>query len=130
MRSGEICSPSVRSTPSNMPKHPRVTSIQHHFPSGVGRAPSYATSHYSPSTSINDIESNLKAIIATGVSFNDPNIINVVVKPDEFSDDLVEALQDNILKDEVMMEFLTDVRCKAIEFESDMREPLVRQNSC
>ena len=110
------------------PKNPRITSIQHD--SDVGRTPSYPSSHYASSTKIGDAKANLKTILANRVSFNDPNIIDVVVKPDEFSDDLVEALQDDILKDEVMMEFLTDVRCKAIEFESDMREPLVRQNSC
>ena len=95
-----------------------------------GRTPSYATSHYSSSTNICDDKADLEAIIATRVSFNDPNIVDVLVKPDEVSADIVKALQDNILKDDVMMDFLTDVRCKAIKFESDMYERLVRQNCC
>ena len=64
-------------------KYPLTTSIQHH--SDLGRTPSYLASHYS-STNISDAKANLKTILATRVSFNDPNIIDVLIKPDEASD--------------------------------------------
>jgi len=126
-------SPSLLPTPSNMeppttPKHPRVTSIQHD--SDVGRTPSYPTSHYSSSTNIDDAKANLKTILANRVSFNDPNIVNVLVKPDEVSADIVKALQDNISKNQVIKKFLADVRRMAIPLESHMYKPLVRRNCC
>ena len=86
------------------PKHPRVTSIQHD--SDVGhRTPSYPTAHYSSSTNIGDAKADLKTILATRVSFNDPNIVDVLVKPDEVSPDIVKALQEYLLKDEVITNF-------------------------
>ena len=126
-------SPSLLPTPSNMeppttPKHPRVTSIQHE--SDVGRTPSHPTSHYTSSTNIDDAKANLKTILATRVSFNDPNIVDVLVKPDAVSDDIVKALQDYISKHQVITEFLTDVSHKAIPLESMMYKPLVRRNYC
>ena len=112
--------------PPTAPKHPRVTSIQHD--SDVCRTPSYPTSQHFSFTNMGDAKANLKTILATRVSFNDPNIVDVLVKPDEVAADIVKALQDNILKGEVIMELLADVRCKATEFESDMYKPLVRRN--
>ena len=94
----------------------------------MGRAPSYPTSHYSESTNIGDAKADLKTILATRVFFNDPNIVDVLVKPDEVGANIVKALQDDLLKNEVIMDFLTDVRHNAIEFEIDMYEPLVRRN--
>ena len=96
----------------------------------MGRTPSYPSSHYSSSTNVDDAKSNLKTILATRVTFNDPNIVDVLVKPDEVGAHIVKALRDNMLKNEVIIEFLTDVRHKAIEFEIDMYEPLVRRNRC
>src|SRR5258706_8665074 len=110
------------------PKNPRITPILHDF--DLGRTPSYPMAHYSSSTSINDAKSNLKTILATRVSFNDPNIVNVLVKPDEVSADIVKALQDNISKNQVIKKFLADVRRKAIPLESHMYKPLVRRNCC
>ena len=127
-------SPSLLLPPSNMeapttPKHPRVTSIQHE--SDVGRrTPSYPSSHYSSSTKIGDAKANLKTILATRVSFNDPNIVDVLVKPDEVSTDIVKALQDYISKDEVITNFLTDVGREVIAFERHMCKPLVCRNCC
>ena len=109
-------------------RHPRITSILHDF--DLGRTPSYPTSHYSSSTNVDDTKTNLKTILATRVSFNDPNIVDVLVKPDEVGAHIVKALRDNMSKNEVVMEFLTDVRHKASEFEIDMYEPLVRRNCC
>jgi hypothetical protein len=78
--------------PPTTPKHPRVTSIQHD--SDLGRTPSHPSSYYSSSTNIDDAKANLKTILATRVSFNDPNIVDVLVKPDEASADIVKDLQD------------------------------------
>ena len=115
-------------TPSNMeapttPKHSRLTDIQHN--SDVGRTPSYPTSHYSSSTNIADAKANLKTILATRVSFNDPNIVDVLIKPNEVSDDFVKNVKDHISKDEVIMDFLAAVRSKTVQSESDMYKPLV-----
>ena len=118
-------------THSNMegpstPKHPRLTSIQHD--SDLGRTPSYLTFHYSSSANINDAKSNLKTILAIRVSFNDPNIGDVLIKPDEVSGKVVNALKEYISKDRGIKDLLKGVRNQAVQFESDMYEPLVRQN--
>ena len=118
-------------SPSNMegsatPKHSRLTSILHDF--DLGSTPSNPMTHYSSSTSIDDAKANLKTILATRVSFNDPNIVDVLTRPDEVGTHIVKALQDDMLKNEVITDFLTDVRHNAIEFEIDMYEPLVRRN--
>ena len=115
-------------TPSNMeapttPKHPRLTDIQHD--SDPGRTPSYPTSHYTSSTNISDAKANLKTILATRVSFNDPNIVDVLIKPDEVNDDFVKKVKDHISKDKVIMRFLSAVRRKAVRSEGDMYKPLV-----
>ena len=112
--------------PPTTPKHPRVTSIQHD--SDVGRTPSYPTSHYTSSTNTNDAKTNLKTILATRVSCNDPNIVDVLVKPVEVSADIVKALQDYISKHQVITRFLDDVTQEVIPYESDMYKPLVRRN--
>ena len=114
--------------PPTTPKHPRVTSIQHD--SDVGRTPSHPSSHYTSSTKIGDAKTNLKTILATRVSCNDPNIVDVLVKPDEVSADIVSALQDYISKHQVITKFLDDVTREVIPFESHMYTPLVRRNSC
>ena len=114
--------------PPTTPKHPRVTSIQHD--SDVGRTPSYPSSHYSSSTKIGDAKTNLKTILATRVSFNDPNIVDVLVKPDEVSADIVRALQDYISKRQVITRFLDEVTREVIPLESHMYKPLVRLNCC
>jgi hypothetical protein len=90
---------------------------------------SYPTSYYSSSTNIDDAKSNLKTILATRVSFNDPNIVDVLIKPDEVSDQFVNTMKDLISNDPVIMAFLTDVRHRDVEFEVDMYKPLVRRNS-
>ena len=115
-------------TPSNMeapttPKHPRLTDIQHH--SDVGRTPSYPTAHYSSSTNIADAKANLKTVLATRISFKDPNIVDVLIKPAEVSDDFVKKVKNYISKDDVIMAFLFAVRSKTAPQESDMYKPLV-----
>ena len=110
------------------PKHPRITSIQHD--SDVGRTPSYPSSHYASSTKIGDAKANLKTILANRVSFNDPNIVDVLVKPDEVSADTVKALQDYISKHQVITKFLDEVTREVIPLESQMYKPLVRRNCC
>ena len=114
--------------PPTTPKHPRVTSIQHD--SDVGRTPSYPSSHFTSSTKIGDAKTNLKTILATRVSFNDPNIVDVLIKPDEVSADIVKALQDDISKHQVITQFLADVTREVIPLESHMYTPLVRRNCC
>ena len=109
-------------------KHPRVTSIQHD--SDVGRTPSYPSSHYSSSTKMGDAKTNLKTILATRISFNDPNIVDVLVKPNEVSADIVKDLQDYISNNQMITEFLADVAREAIPLESHMYKPLVRRNCC
>jgi hypothetical protein len=105
------------------PKHARVISLQHD--SDLGRTPSYPTSHYSSSTNINDAKTNLKTILATRVSFNDPNIVDVLIKPDEVSDEFVKTVKDYILEDQVIVDFLTAVRAQTVQLERDMYKPLV-----
>ena len=105
------------------PKHPPLTSIQHN--SDSGRTSSYPTSQYSSSTNTTDAQSNLKTILATRVSFNDPNIVDLLIKPNEVSDDFVKNVKDHISKDEVIMAFLSAVRSKAVQNESEMYKPLV-----
>ena len=86
---------------------------------------------YYPSTStdVNDAKADLKIILATRVSFNDPNILDVLIKPDEVSDDLVKNIKDYISKDQDILDFLSAVRYQTVEFiESDMYEPLVRRD--
>ena len=131
--SGDFHSPSLllpfpNMEPSTVPKHPRATSIQHD--SDVGRTPSYPSSHYTSSTKIGDANANLKTILATRVSFNDPNIVDVLVKPDEVSADIVKALQDYISKHKLITRFLDDVAREVIPLESHMYTPLVRRDCC
>ena len=71
------------------PKHQRATSIQL-LDSNLGRTPSQPTSHYYSSTKIIDAKANLKTILATRVSYNDPDIVDVLVKPNEVSDEFVQ----------------------------------------
>jgi len=115
-------------TPSNVegpstPKHPRVSSIQHD--ANVGRTPSFPTPHYVSSTNINDAKTNLKAILATRVSYNDPNIVDVLVKPDQVSDKLVKTIKDQILREKATKNFLNAVRRQTVQLESEMYKPLV-----
>jgi hypothetical protein len=129
--SGDPLLPISPTTPSNMegpstPKHPRLTSIQHD--SDLRRTPSYSTSHYSSSTNFSDAKANLKTILATRVSFNDPNIVDVLIKPDEVDDRSVQSMKDYILNDQVIMDFLTAVRYQTVQLESDMYKPLVRRH--
>ena len=129
--SGELSLPIPPTIRSNMdgpstPKHQRVSLLQ--LESDMGRTPSYPTSHYTSSTNITDAKSNLKTIIATRVSFNDPNIVDVLVKPNEVRGILVKALRAHIMEKEVIVNFLTQVREKKIKLESHMYKPLVRGN--
>ena len=118
-------------TPSNMegpstPKHPRVSSIQH--AANVGRTPSFPTPHYVSSTNINDAKTNLKAILATRVSYNDPKIVDVLVKPDQVSDELVKTIRTHILGHQVTKDFLDAVSGQTVRLESEMYKPLVRRS--
>jgi len=108
------------------PKHPRVTSIQHD--SDLGRTPSQPTSHYSSSTNITEAKANLKATLATRVSYNDPKIVDVLVQPDKVSDKFVQGVQDSISTDKDIMDFLAAIRGQTVRFERDMYKPLVRRN--
>ena len=109
------------------PKHQRVSSIQRE--SDLGRTPSYPTSHYTSSTKIADAKANLKTILATRVSFKDPNIVDVLVKPNEVSGPLVKALRAQIMANKATKDFLSGVRQQEIKLESEMYKPLVRRNS-
>jgi len=108
------------------PKNPRLTSIQ--LDSELGRTPSYPTTHYTSSTNIADAKTNLKTTLATRVSFNDPNIVDVLIKPDKVGDDLVKNIKDYISKDPDIQRFLTAVCDQTYQYESDMYKPLVRRN--
>ena len=120
--------PISSTTPSNTgaptPKHPPFTTIHD---SDLGRAPSYPPFYDSSSTNISDAKSNLKTILANRVSFNDPNIVDVLIKPDEVNDHFVKYMKHYISKDEAIMGFLTHLRCQAV-LESEMHEPLVGRN--
>jgi hypothetical protein len=60
------------------PEHPRLTSIQHD--SDLDRTSSDSASYYSFTTSTSDSKSNPKTILSPRVSFNDPNIVDVLMK--------------------------------------------------
>jgi hypothetical protein len=87
------------------PKHPRVTSIQHD--SNVGRTPSQPTSHYLSSTKITEAKVIFKTVFATRVSYNDPNIVDILIKPHEIGDRFVQTVIQVI---KVIVDFLTTVR--------------------
>jgi len=102
------------------PKHPRLSSIQHD--SDLGRTPGQPTSHYSSSTNIAEAKANLKTILATRVSCNDPNIIDVLIKPGEVGAEFVQIPFKR-------PNFLTTVRNQTVqlELERNMYKPLVRR---
>jgi len=91
-----------------------------------GRTPSQPTSRYQSSTNITEAKANLKAILATRVSHNDPNLVDVLIKPNEVSDQFVETVMKGIQKDRVVMDFLAAVRDRTVNLESQMYKPLVR----
>ena len=105
------------------PKSSHLTSIQ--YDSDLGRTPSYLASYYSSSSNTSDAKANLETILATRVSFNDRNIINVLIKPD---DHFVKTMKDYISKGQVILAFLTHVRRQAFDFDSDRHKPLVGRN--
>ena len=107
------------------PKHQRVTSIQ--LDSNLGRTPSQPTSHYYSSTKITEAKANLKTILATRVSYNDPNIVDVLIKPNAVSNEFVQTVMEDISKDQVISEFLIAVRDQTVSLESQMYTPLVRR---
>ena len=128
---GNTLLPIPSTTPSNMEaptasEYPRLTSIQHD--SDLGRTSSYPISHYSTSTNITAAQANLKTILVTRVSFNDPNIVDVSIKLDDVNDHFVKFMKDYITKDQVIIDFLTHVRCQAFQFESEMYKPLAGRN--
>ena len=105
------------------PQHQRVTSLQ--LDLNVGCTPSQPTSHYSSSTKIADAKANLKTILATCVSYNDPNIVNILIKPNKVNNEFVQTLMGCITTNPVIMEFLDAIRNQTIRFESQMYKPLV-----
>ena len=107
------------------PKHQRVTDLQ--LDSTLCRTPSHPASHYCSSTNIADAKTNLKTILAPRVSYNDPDIVDVLIKPNEISDKFVQTVKKGILKDQVIMEFLAAVRDETVALEIHMYRPLVRR---
>src|SRR6266404_1385468 len=106
------------------PKLPRVTTIQ--LDSDLGCTPSQPSSHYS-STNITEATANLKTLLAPCVSYNDPNIVVVLIKPNEVSNTFVQAVMKDILEDQVIQDFLIAVRDQTVGLESQMYTPLVRR---
>ena len=111
------------------PIHQHVASIQLLDPN-LGRSPSQPTSHYYSSTKITDAKANLKAILATRVSYNDPNIVEVLVKPNKISDELVQLALKYISDDPVIMGILNAVRDQTVSLGSQMYAPLVCRARC
>jgi len=107
------------------PKYPRLTSIQ--LDSNLGRTPSQPTSHYSSSTKITEAKTNLKTILATRVSYNDPNIVDVLIKPNEVSNKFVQTVMKAISEDQHITKFLIALRDQTVRSESKMYRPLVRR---
>ena len=106
------------------PQHQRVTSLQ--LDSNVGRTPSQPTSHYSSSTRISDAKANLKTILATRISYNDPNIVDILIKPNKVDNEFVQTLMGCITTDPVITRFLDAVRDQTVSLENQMYKPLVR----
>ncbi len=92
------------------PKHPRVTTIQ--LDSDLGRTPSQPTSHCFSSTKITEAKANLKTILAPRVSYNDPNIVDLI-KPNEVSSNFVQAVMKDILEDQVVQDLPSASRLSA-----------------
>jgi hypothetical protein len=105
------------------PKRQRAASIQHD--SSLGRTPSQPTSHFHSSTKITEAKANLKAILASRVSYRDPHIIDVLIKPNKVDDKLVQNVMQHILKDKHIKKFLNAVRNKTVSQEKEMYAPLV-----
>ena len=105
------------------PKHSRVASIQ--LDSDLGRTPSQPTSHYHSSTKITEAKANLKTVLATRVSYNDPNIVDVLIKPNDVGKKFVQSVMKSISKDPIITDFLTALRDKTVSLESEMYTPLV-----
>ena len=105
------------------PKHSCVTSIQ--LDSDLGRTPSQPTSHYQSSTKITEAKANLKTILATRISYNDPNIVDNLIKPNDASKRFVRTVMKSISEDPVITAFLTALDDKTIRLESEMYTPLV-----
>jgi hypothetical protein len=118
--SGDLYFPSLLQPPSNI-EGPTTHS-------DLGRIPSQPTTQYSSSTIITEAKENIKTILATCVSFNNPNIVNVLIKPDEVNDHSVKTMEYYISKDQVIMDSLNDVHYQTVQLERDMYEPLVRRN--
>ena len=57
-----------------------------------------------------------------------PNIVNVLIKPDEVSDQFVKTVRYYISKNQGIMDFLNAVRYQTVQLESDMYKPLVHLN--
>ena len=108
------------------PQHRRVTSIQ--LDSNSRRTPSLPSSaHYCSSTKLADAKANLKTVLATRVSYKDPNIVDVLIKPDKVGNKFVETVKTAILGNKVIAKFLEAVREQTVRLESDMYTPLVRR---
>jgi hypothetical protein len=108
------------------PQHRRVTSIQHY--SNSRRTPSLPSSaHYCSSTKIADAKANLKTVLAIRASYKDPNVVDILIKPNKISKKFVETVKKAILGNQDISEFLGAVRDQKVMFERDMYMPLVRQ---
>ena len=58
----------------------------------------------------------------------DPKIVDVLVKPNQVSDELVKTIRDHILGHQVTKDFLNAVRGQTVRLESEMYKPLVRRS--
>jgi hypothetical protein len=55
----------------------------------------------SPPTKITEAKANLKTILATRVSYNDPNIVDVLIKPNDVSKAFVKTVMKSISEDQL-----------------------------
>lgn len=105
------------------PKPSRVTSIQ--LESNIGCTPSHPTSHFDSSTTIVEARENLVASLTSRMTFNDPNVIDVLIKPFKVNDNYVKKVVGNISKHKEFMKFFSSLRKQSISRESEMYKPLV-----
>jgi hypothetical protein len=108
------------------PQHRRVTSIQHD--SNSRRTPSLPSSaHYCSSTKSTKSKANLKTVLAPRVSYKDPNIVDVLIKPNKVGNKFVKTMKEAISGNKDISQFLEAVREQTVGLESDMYAPLVRR---
>jgi hypothetical protein len=104
------------------PEHSRVKSIQLE---SVGRTPSHSTSHFDSSTTVAEARENLVASLTSRMTFNDEDVVDVLIKPYRVDDGFVDKVVGGITQRRDFTTFLSILQKQDVERESEMYKPLV-----